>query len=72
MKDFFRFYAATSRGKIVEKPTTDSVNTFAEWVFAGFAQVTGTPTNDDGGSGVYNVSFTTGLAGAATYLIIFK
>jgi hypothetical protein len=36
MKDFFRFYAATSQGNIVEKPTADSVNTFAEWFFAGF------------------------------------
>jgi hypothetical protein len=36
VKDFLRFYIATSRGKIVEKPTADSVNTFAEWFFAGF------------------------------------
>ena len=36
MKDFLRFYVATSRGKIVERPTADSVNTFAEWFFAGF------------------------------------
>lgn len=27
VKDFLRFYIATSRGKIVEKPTADSVNT---------------------------------------------
>jgi hypothetical protein len=58
MKDLFRFYAATSQGKIVEKPTADLVNTFAEWFFAGFTRVTGTPTNDDDRSEVYNVSFT--------------
>jgi hypothetical protein len=26
--DFHRFYVATSHGKILEKPTVDSVNTF--------------------------------------------
>jgi hypothetical protein len=34
VKDFIRFSAAASRGKIVELPTVDSVNTFAEWFFA--------------------------------------
>jgi hypothetical protein len=29
VKDFLRFYIALSRGKIAEKPTADSVNTFA-------------------------------------------
>jgi hypothetical protein len=41
VKDFPRFYIATSRGKIDEneRPTVDSVNTFAEWFFAGFTRI---------------------------------
>jgi hypothetical protein len=39
----FRFYIATSRGKIVKKLTIDSVNTFAKWFFAGFSYITGKP-----------------------------
>jgi hypothetical protein len=30
IKDFFRFYIATSYGRIVAKPTVDSINTNAE------------------------------------------
>jgi hypothetical protein len=52
IKDFLRFYAATSRGKIFEKPTADSVNTFAEWLFAGFSHITGTPTHEPISSGL--------------------
>lgn len=44
VKDFIRFSAAASRGKTVELPIVDSVNAFAEWFFAGFTRVTGTPT----------------------------
>jgi hypothetical protein len=40
VKDSIRFSAAASRGKIVELPTVDSVNSFAEWFFAGFTRVT--------------------------------
>jgi hypothetical protein len=36
VKDFLRFYAATSKGKIQEEVTCDSLNTFTEWFFAGF------------------------------------
>jgi hypothetical protein len=42
VKDFLRFYAAASKGKIKEKITTDSLNTFAEWSFAGFSRITDT------------------------------
>jgi hypothetical protein len=42
VKDFIRFSAAASRGKIVELPTIDSVNAFAEWFFSGFTRVTET------------------------------
>jgi hypothetical protein len=47
IKDFLRFYAKTSRAKILEEPTSDSINTFTEWFFAGFARVTGTPIDGD-------------------------
>jgi hypothetical protein len=45
VKDFLRFHISTSRGKIVDEPTADSVNAFAEWFFAGFTRVTGTSTD---------------------------
>ena len=44
-KGFFRFYIATSCGRIVVKPTVDSINTNAEWFFAGFTRVMGTEIN---------------------------
>jgi hypothetical protein len=47
MKDFIRFYAAMSRGKIKQQPTADLVNTFVEWFFAGFTHVTRMPTYGD-------------------------
>ncbi len=57
MKDFIRFHAASSSGKIVDLPTPDSVNAFAEWFFAGFTRVTGTPIIDEDRSEVYDVSY---------------
>ena len=56
VKDFLRFHAATSKGKIAEIMTCDSLNTFAEWFFAGFSRATGTPTEADDRSEVYDVS----------------
>jgi hypothetical protein len=56
VKDFLRFHVATSRGKIVTQPTADSVNTFAEWFFAGFTRVTGMSTDAQERSEVYHVS----------------
>jgi len=56
VKDFLRFHISTSRGKIVAKPTADSVNAFAEWFFAGFTRVTGTSTDAQDRSEVYHVS----------------
>jgi hypothetical protein len=56
VKDFFRFCAATGKGKIVKKITCDSLVAVAEWFFAGFTRVTETQTNEDDRSEVYNVS----------------
>jgi hypothetical protein len=55
IKDFFRFYIATSSGRIVVKPTVDSINTNAEWFFAGFTRVTGTEINEKNRTEVYKV-----------------
>jgi len=38
------------------KPTPDSINTIAEWFFAGFTRVTGTEINEKDRSEVYKVS----------------
>jgi hypothetical protein len=54
--DFFRFHAATSKGKIVEKMISDSLNMFAEQFFAGFERITGTPIDANDRSEVYNIS----------------
>jgi hypothetical protein len=56
VKDFFRFCAATGKGKIVTKITCDSLITVAEWFFAGFTRVTDPQINEDDRSEVYNVS----------------
>jgi hypothetical protein len=45
VKDFLRFYIDTSRPRLTEKPTVDSISTVAEWFFAGFTRVTGTETD---------------------------
>src|SRR3954453_14768358 len=56
IKGFFRFFIATSRGKIVTKPTVDSINTNAEWFFAGFTRITGTEINEQDRTEGYKVS----------------
>jgi len=56
IKDFFRFYIATSDGRIVAKPTADSINTNAEWFFAGFTRITGTPIDEGNRSEACNIS----------------
>ena len=42
VKDFLRFYVATSHPQIDKyKPTADAICTVGEWFFAGFTRVTG-------------------------------
>jgi hypothetical protein len=55
-KDFLRFHITLSQGRIRDKTTVDSVNTFAEWFFAGFTRVTGTVIGEEYRSSIYNVS----------------
>ena len=58
VKDFIRFYIATSKPQLdkeEKRPTADSINIAAEWFFAGFTRVTGTDTDKDERSEVYNV-----------------
>ena len=64
IKDFLRFIVATSRGIIDDKQkqvTVDSINTFTEWFFAGFARVTGHRIDGEDRRAVYDVS--KGLSG---------
>ena len=57
IKDFLRFYIATSQPRLdADKPTVDSINIVAEWFFAGFTRITGTETDEGERSEVYNVS----------------
>lgn len=59
IKDFLRCIAAISRGTIDDKEelvTADSMNTFAEWFFAGFARVTGNLIEEEDRRAVYDVS----------------
>jgi hypothetical protein len=56
VKDFLRFYAATSQPRLnPEKSNTVSLQTIAEWFFAGFTYVTGTETGTEERSEVYYV-----------------
>lgn len=55
IKDFFRFYIATSFPRLTDKPTVDSMNTIAEWFFAAFKRATGTAIPADNRSEVYGV-----------------
>lgn len=56
VKDFIRFYIATSQPTLVDKMTTDSMGTVSEWFFAGFTRVTGTVISEGMRSEVYSVS----------------
>jgi hypothetical protein len=56
VKDFLCFHAAASKDKIKEKITSDSLNTFIEWFFAGFSRVIETQTDINDRSEVYNIS----------------
>lgn len=47
IKDFLFFYIATSRPQLSSKPTVDSINTVAEWFFAGFSRITDTETDTE-------------------------
>jgi hypothetical protein len=55
-KDFLRFRASTMRGKIEERPTDESLNSFGEWFLAGFTRVIGTVVDEIERREVYNVS----------------
>ena len=59
IKDFLRFKASISEGRIdeeLERAMADSLNAFAEWFFAGFARVTGNPIPKEDRQEVYDVS----------------
>ena len=56
LKDFLWFQASVMRGKVKKIPADESLNSFAEWFFAGFTRVTGTVIGKTERSEVYNVS----------------
>jgi hypothetical protein len=53
VKDFFRFYTKQSKGRINKHSSVESTVSQAEFFFAGFTRVTGTPTLDKERSEVY-------------------
>jgi hypothetical protein len=63
VKDFLRFKAAAGKGMIVEQTTCDSLNTFAEWFFAGFTRVTDLCGVDSGKCSVCRRYLDAGLIG---------
>lgn len=59
IKAFLRFIVPTSQGIIdngQKKVTVDSMNTFAEWFFAGFARVMGNRIDEEDRYAIYDVS----------------
>lgn len=56
IKDFLRFYAMSSKSMLDVVPTVDSINTIAEWFFAGFERVTQNTISKEDRSEVYNLS----------------
>ncbi|KAK5069138.1 hypothetical protein LTR64_008709 [Lithohypha guttulata] len=54
LKDFLRYKASIAKGRITDKMTTDSLNTFAEAFFAGFQRYTGNIVSEEDRSEVYN------------------
>ena len=54
MKDFLRFYAATSTPQIVKTMTTESLVSVAEWFFPAFTRETGTETNEADRSEIFS------------------
>ena len=56
MKDFFRFYALGSDGRLNPRMTAESLNSQAERFFAGFTRVTGSIVIEQDRSRIYNVS----------------
>lgn len=55
LKDFFRFHVGLAKALIADTTTADSVNTTAEWFFAGFQRVTGNEYSSEDRSAIYHV-----------------
>ncbi|MCJ1456183.1 hypothetical protein MMC28_006543 [Mycoblastus sanguinarius] len=55
IRDFLRFQAALGQGRLDSRITVDSLNTFTEWFFAGFARVTGNTIDEEDRLAVYKV-----------------
>jgi hypothetical protein len=53
----------------VGKPTVDSINTNAEWFFAGFTRITGTEINEKDRAEVYRVSAPSDKRGGSNLIV---
>lgn len=54
VKDFLRFYIATSTPQTGDLPTVESMVSVAEWFFPAFTHATGTPSNEDDRTEIYS------------------
>ncbi len=61
-KDFLRFHAKTSHPMLFDTITVESLNTVAEWSFAGFFRLTGTEVVEADQKEVYKISRESGDA----------
>ncbi|KAL6716976.1 hypothetical protein ACLMJK_004889 [Lecanora helva] len=53
LRDFFRFYAMSSKGLLEKRVTVDTLLACAEWFFAGFARVTENQFSEDDRTSTY-------------------
>jgi hypothetical protein len=72
IKDFFRFYIVISYGKIMAKPTVDSININAKWFFTGFTRITGTEIHEEDKTEIYKVSTLSYKRGGSDLIISSK
>ena len=56
VKDFLRLYVMQSTGRINNHASMESVKTNADWFYAGFTRVTGTPTDAEDRTELFWVS----------------
>ncbi|KAL9637832.1 MAG: hypothetical protein Q9164_001951 [Protoblastenia rupestris] len=67
IKDFLRFYALGSDGRLDPRMTSESLNNRAERFFAGFTRITSSVVTEQDRSHIYNYLLTIALADGALY-----
>jgi len=63
LKDFLRFYASSSRGRVAGVPTTRTIEKVATSFFRGFERATGTIIASSDRDEIYSVSLKSLFAG---------